>query len=219
MSNETTNPVVKWILIGVIVVSFCVVGALFLIGAYPAEEYRVARELESRGFEITYEWVEFNIWKYPIEVVGSDLIVTEDDSRLICQLPHLFFIQFHRCDLAGLSLDDIGNCRDLHSFHCDDVTRLPADEIRRLVAYVDNAFVLTNAGLNDSNMADFAKSATVECLYFYDNTEITDAGLEYLEKIASLRYLGLTGTSITKEGVDEFKKKRPDVYVYYDGMP
>jgi len=48
-----------------------------------------------------------------------------------------------------------------------------------------------------------------------DNTGITDAGFEHFEKIAALRWLYLMETGVTQDGIEEFKKKRPDVTVYF----
>ena len=221
MSNETTHPVVKWILIAVIVVSFCVVGALFLIGTYPTEEYRAAKELEKRGFNIGYARQGYQVWRYPIGVSGSGLSITEDDSRLICQLRHLRLLYFQRCDLSGLYLDDIGNRRELRKFYCYDVTQLPADEITKLTVCPINEFGFGNViglgdvHLNDSDLMNFTKWTKLEYLDLPDNAGITDAGFEYFGKIASLKKLNLTGTSVTQKGVDDFRKKRPDVYVEF----
>ena len=215
MSNETTNPVVKWILIGVIVVSVCVVGACVSLMFYPAEDYRVSGELKLRGFEIIYQRQGYNIWQYPVHVEGSGLSITEDDCRLFCQLPHLQSLAFYGCDLAGWNLDEIRNCRELKYIHSNHATHFPIDEIGKLAACPVTWLGINTDCLNDSNLVEFAKLTNLEYLYLEKNAGITDAGLDHLEKIASLQYLGLTGTSVTQEGVDEFKKKRPDVEVIF----
>jgi len=215
MSNETTNPVVKWILIGVIVVSVCVVGALFLIGTKPVKELRAADELEKRGYEILYYQQGYDIWTYPGGVIGEDQSITEGDSRLICQLPHMHLLNLIRCDLSGLNLDNIGNCQKLDCFQCNDVTQFPADEISKLAACPIKRLILRNACVNDSNLEVFAKWMTVDYIDLENNSGITDAGLNHLEKIVPLQELYLIGTSVTKEGVEEFMKKRPDVKVEF----
>jgi hypothetical protein len=50
---------------------------------------------------------------------------------------------------------------------------------------------------------------------------ITDASLTYLLKLESLRYLDVSGTSVTETGVLQFKLKRPDVKVIsnYKDLP
>jgi hypothetical protein len=45
---------------------------------------------------------------------------------------------------------------------------------------------------------------------------ITDASLTYLLKLNSLRYLDVSGTSVTESGVLQFRLKRPDVEVISD---
>ena len=88
----------------------------------------------------------------------------EDDSRLICQLSHLVMLSFVGCDLTGLNLDDIGNCRELKVFYCDDVTHLSFDEIRKLATPRINEFIFKDVLLNDSDLEELAKWANVEIL-------------------------------------------------------
>jgi len=213
MSNETTNPVLIRILIGICVVSLCVVGAFVLLMTPSAKAYRAASKLKARGFEIVYDEGGYLVWQHPIQVWGEDQSITEDDCRLICQLPHLVMLSFEGCDLSGLNLDDIGNCRKLEAFRCYDVTQFPANEIRKLAACPISEFVFDNACLNDSNLEVFAKWTTIDDLHLDWNDGITDAGFEHLEKIAPLKYLDFVGTSVTEEGLEEFKKKRPDVLI------
>ena len=215
MSNEQTSSTVKRILIAVIAVSICAVGAFVLLMTYPAGEYRAAKELELRGFLVDNTRQSYNVWAYPRILIGENLSITEDDSRLIGQLSHLQDLVFRRCDLSGLNLDDIGNCQELIGFSCDDVTPFPADEIRKLAACPVHRASFVNASLDDSDLADFAKWIRLQNLYLNDNVEITDTGFDHLEKIASLKYLILTGASVTQERIEEFKKKRPDVEVEF----
>ena len=214
MSKEQTSPVLKWILIAIAVVSLCAMGVFVLFMTSPAKENHVAKKLEARGFVILYKQQGYYMtWEYPYLVVGKGLNITEDDSRLICQLPHLQYLRFEHCNLSGLNLDDIGKCRDLIAFICDDVTPFPAGEIRKLAICADIDFVFKKCSLNDSDLEDFAKWTTADYLFLEDNTEITDAVFEPLEKIGTLRHLEVKGASVTKEGVEEFQKKRPDVEV------
>ena len=215
MSNEVTNPVLKWILIAVIAVSLCAVGAFVSLMTYPAEEYRAVKELESRGFKVRYELQGNKIWQYPILVIGEDRSITEDDSQLLCHLPRLMDLVFRRCDLSELNLDNIGTCRKLDCFQCNDVTQFPADEINKLAACPLKRLILKNACVNDSNLKDFAKWKTVDYIDLDNNAGITDDGFEHFEKIPSLKRLELQKTSVTIHGVTKFKKKRPDVTVQF----
>ncbi|MCL2348427.1 MAG: protein phosphatase 1 regulatory subunit 42 [Planctomycetaceae bacterium] len=216
MSNERTRLALKWVLIAVCTVSITALGAFVLLMTYPAKQYRAADELQARGFEIHYERQGFTGRQYPYVVIGEKLNITEDDCRLIGQLPHLQELLFQRCDLSGLNLDDIGNCRKLRIFHCNDVTQFPVDEIRKLTDCPIHAFGFTNAHWNDYNLEEFAKWTKLEKLYLGGNAGITDAGLGHLEKIVSLRELQLQETSVTKDGIKEFQRKRPDVKVYFE---
>jgi hypothetical protein len=215
MSNETSSPVAKWILITIGGVSMICIA--FFIGrmTQPIGEYRVADELQARGFEIEYARHDYEVWKRPIYVWGDGLSITEDDCRLIGQLPRLQILVFQRCDLSELNLDDIGNCQELRIFQCDTVTLFPADEIRKLAVSPVDAIVLRNTPLNDANLEYFTGLTKLEYLDLRENTEITDAGLEHLEKIAALQILFLTGTSVTQEGVEEFQRKRPDMEIEF----
>jgi hypothetical protein len=42
------------------------------------------------------------------------------------------------------------------------------------------------------------------------DTQVTDAGLEHLKRLKNLRYLNLTGTQVTYEGIHMLKKTLPN---------
>ena len=146
MSQTSTNPALKWILIVIAVVTAIGAVAVFLLATYPAGEYRAARELEKRGFYISYNWYgDDRIWKHPLHVIGYDRMITSDDCRLICQLPRLLGLDFKRCDMSGLNLDDIGNCRELRAFAPTNSTRFPMSELKKLPLY-QNLWVKIGSG-------------------------------------------------------------------------
>ncbi|MCL2119397.1 MAG: hypothetical protein FWH27_13325 [Planctomycetaceae bacterium] len=192
MSEVPTNPMLKRILIAIAGVTILGAVLLYLLATYPAGEYRVADELRARKFGIYYDRQDYHIWKHLVAVGGRDRSITEDDCRLLCQLPHLQSLGFERCDFSE------------------------SNEIRKLAACPIRFFAFVNASLNDSDLADFAKWTKLERLHIYGNAGITDAVFEYLEKIASLRDLCIAGTSVTQDGVREFQKKRPDVKVFFE---
>ena len=215
MSNETTNPVLKWILIIVACVSIPVA---IILALYPAKEYRAARELRARGFDVQFTWLDNTIWQRPVAVKSEGRNITLDDCRLICQLPHLkalFFMEGDMCDMSDMNLDEIGNCTELEHFICENVTQFPAGEIRQLTACPLKTVRLLNVDLHDSDLENLAGMATLDLIYLDNNVGITDAGLEHIEKIVPLMMLSLKGTNITQEGVEEFQKKRPDVKVRF----
>ena len=215
MSNETTNPVVKWILIGICVIIVLGAVLVFVLKTCP-DDYQVARELHARGFAVAYEhWDDSQIWKRPTFIFVEDKSITPEDSRLICQLPYMFSIDFSRCDMSGWNLDEIGNCQRLHDLIFLDVVNFPAEEIEKLAACSARSIILRNAHLKDSDLEHFAGLTKLSLLDLQDNAGITDAGLEHIEKMSSLRSLDIKGTSVTQEGIEEFKKKRPDIEVSY----
>jgi hypothetical protein len=216
MSNQSTSPLLKWIyaIFGIMILGAV---ALVLYATYPTEDYRVARELESRGFDVHYTRQDSPVWPYPAYVSAQDQNITQDDFRLICQLLRLQSLSFARCDMSGLNLDGIGNCQELDSFQLGDVTGFQTSEIPKLTACPVFHAKFSSIGLNDSDLEHFAGFTQLEYLLLHDNAGITDAGLEHLEKIPSLLNLCLwKNIGITQEGVEEFKKKRPDVFVVFE---
>ena len=220
MSQTSTHPALKWVLIVIVMMTALGAVAVVLLSAYPADEYRAARELEKRGFTAGYHWFDDNkIWQHHDEIGGDGLMITSDDCRLFCQLPYLEVLEFMRCDMSGLNLDEIGNCQKLQIIHCLDATRFPISELKKLTACpVELIHVESkDVDLNDSDLEEFVKFKNLEILRLeFNNTGVTDTCLEYFEKIPTLETLILPGSSITQEGVEEFKKKRPDVDVYYE---
>ena len=213
MSQVSTSPVLKRILIAVAGVTILGAVLLYLLATYPAGECRVAQELQARGFIVEYDRQDRTIWQRPDYVEGDGLTITPDDCRLIFQLPYLKWLLFWGCDMSGLNLDEIGNCPNLMQFSCRDVTQFPVDEIRKLAASSVSCITLSNADLKDSDLEHFAGLTNYTSLYLEGNAGITDAGLEHLEKIPALGELHLSKTSVTEEGVEEFRKKRTDVEV------
>ena len=88
------------------------------------------------------------------------------------------------------------------------------DELRKLVSCPVTYMVLCHAGLKDSDLEVLVEWTALKTLNLSGNAGITDTGLEYLEKISSLDTLYLQNTSVTREGIGAFRKKRPDVTVY-----
>ena len=171
---------------------------IFLFATYPMEGYRAARELESRGYGIIYARQGYTVWQHPIRVIGFDQRITADDSRLICRLSRLQALQFVDCDISDLNLDEIGNCQELNTFWFRAVTQtpFPMSEIQKLTACPS----LKHLHL-DCNYGELSDDKTV------------DACLEYLAKMPALKILKLPPSNVTKEGIEEFRKKHPDIEV------
>jgi hypothetical protein len=218
MSNEkeSKKSALIWVLIGVIILSVVVV----LYATFP-NDFRIAEELQSRGFEVHYDgqyemiWQHpaYFIWGHPTEIVVYDQILTSDDSRLICQLRDLEQLGFIRSDVSGLDWDEIGHCRELSGLGFYEVKGFSTSEIQKLAACPIVYLTLVNVRLSDSDLENIMGLKQLGWLWVDKSIGITDASFEYLEKIATLKYLHISKTSVTEEGVNEFKKKRPYVSV------
>ena len=220
MSQTSTNPALKWILIVIAVMTAIGAVAVVLLAYYPAGEYRAAKELQARGFIVEHVSPDDNWnWKYSTYVLGDGQSITSDDSRFICQLSRLHHLEFVRCDMSGLNLDEIGNCRELDFLAVSGATQFPVSELKKLTACPIRAIsvVSKDVPLNDSDLEEFTKFTNLVTISLkFNNAGITDACLEYFEKIPTLKYLILKESSLTQEGIEEFTKKRPDVEVYYE---
>ena len=214
MSEDSTPSKLKWILIAVN--GILLLGAIFfvLFVIRPSDHF-VAKKLEARGYEVSYDWCGNTIWQHPTSVVGKDMNMTPEDCRLICQLPRLEALHFRRGGMSGLNLDDIGHCQELSFISFADITSFPGYEIRKLAVCPIEYLILDSVGLTDTDLEALMIFSQLYYLNLRGNTGITDAGLEHLVKMPSLDRLELTKTSVTKEGVEEFQKKRPDVMVFY----
>ena len=219
MPEDTKPSKLKWILIAVN--GFLVLGVIIVfVFATRPEDHHIARKLQTRGYMVIYNWEyddtsnEISIWQRPTHVAGNDVNLSPEDSRLICQLPCLYALDFAQGDVSGLNLDNIGNCQRLRYFRFFSVTGFPKGEIQKLATCPVAHIALVGVGLTDSNLEAFIKFSDLENLALNDNVGITDAGLEHLEKIPNLKELNLSKTSVTKEGIEEFQEKRPDVTVH-----
>jgi len=191
MSEKSNRPPLKWLLISTF--------GIILIGVVPIawyaslpDDWHMAKKLQVRGFAITYD----TFWRHPVRVVGEHLNVTSKDCQLISQLPHLQGMYFINCDMSELNLDEIGNCQNLDVAFFLGVRGLPIDELRKLAPCPVTYLVLCNADLTDSDLEILME-------------------LPKLRTLSLLGNAGITGTGVTQEGVEEFKKKRPDVEVSF----
>ena len=202
----------KWFIISTLGILLPVAALLIWYAILP-DDFRVGRELQKRGFDVIYDIYH----RHPFFVV-SESNITPEDSRLICQLPRLETLFFTQCDMSGLNLDEIGSCRELSDVAFFGVTQFPANEIRKLTVCPIRWITVVVSDMKDSDLECFLGLTKLEYLELRDNIGITDAGLEHLEKIPSLKILRLDNTSITPEGLKDFKKKRSDIEVS-EGSP
>ena len=197
----------KWLVISTLGISLPGIILLFWHVTLP-DDFHVGRKLQARGFDVYYD----TLLRHPTGVSGA---FTPEDFRLICQLPRLDHVCFGS-DMSDLNLDGIENCRNLSEVSFIGVTNFSANEIRKLAACpIKSIWLSSCVDLKDSDLEVFRELTQLETLDLYNNPGITDACLEYLEKIPSLEWVAHNVTSITPESSEEFRKKRPDVTFHF----
>jgi len=209
MSEKTNRPPLKWLLISSL--------GIVLVGLVPMvwytslpDDFHVGRKLQARGFEVDYDI----FWRHPVCICGNGLNITVEDCRLISQLPHLESLTFAYGDVSELNFDEIGNCQKLEQVGFSNVTQFSINEFRKLTICPIDWVFFYNVDLTDSDLEVLTElKAEFNYIGLGDIPGITDAGLEHLEKIPHLYNLDITNTSVTEEGLEEFRKKRPDVNI------
>ncbi len=72
---------------------------------------------------------------------------------------------------------------------------------------------LTRTQVSDEGMVHIRELPVISLKLY--STRITNAGLQYLEGLPKLKTLFITGTQVTDEGVDSYKRRNPGVSVIY----
>lgn len=72
-------------------------------------------------------------------------------------------------------------------------------------------------GVTDRDLEELRTMPNLKHLELSGNDRITDAGLVHLASIKSLRKLGLQGTGVTQQGVNELEAELPNCYIHWDG--
>lgn len=84
---------------------------------------------------------------------------------------------------------------------------------------------LSNTRITDDGLSSLVEMESLSklTLFFYSRvsseTRVTDSGLRRLAGIKKLRFLNIRGTAISAEGIERFKKNRPDVYIFSSDSP
>lgn len=71
---------------------------------------------------------------------------------------------------------------------------------------------LTNSAIEDDQLILVAKTQTATDINL-TSTKITDAGVEHLHELRSLRLLNLTNTSVSQPAIEALKKRLPNLKV------
>ena len=90
----------------------------------------------------------------------------------------------------------------------------------RVIAQCDSlqGLNLYDTGVTDRGLQELARMPNLINLELSRNPDITDAGLDYLASIRSLKKLSLWEASVTKEGVEKLQTALPDCEIRWDGM-
>ncbi len=183
MSEKPSNPIFVRILIVIIAITFLGVIAFVLLATYPADR-RVAAELRSRGFDVSYNWIRGSLWKRSWAVIGSTQNITAEDCRLICQLPRLCSLDFVGCDMSGLNWDEINNCQDLRSLGLIDSTNFSVAELEKLAVCPINILFMESrtTKVNDSDLESFVKFKNLDssCLCITFPPKISRLSLHFM---------------------------------------
>ena len=220
--------------------------AILLVSSVPfliPMENQVALRLQSQGYEIIHNIDDSNwIWLRPTHFVCSHQDISDETLKELARMPKLFSVSFYNCDCSKLDLGllaEIPNLTDLTFINNTGPRGTPKEvaklaDCRKLKSLFFSASSLTRAdieplagiplkelcchasGLTDTDCTVFSSFKQLEILQLYNNPAITDASLSVFESIATLQFLGVEKTGVTKEGIEEFKKKRPGVKLRTD---
>ena len=215
--------------------------AILLVSSVPfliPTENQVALRLQSQGYDIIHNFDDSNwIWYRPTHFVCSHQDISDETLKELARMPKLFSVSFYDCDSSKLDLGllaEIPNLTDLSFINNigprgapKDVAKLAA--CRKLEKLSFEVIPLTRAdieplantplkglrcsssGLTDTGCTVFPSLMQIERLELSYNSAITDASISVFESMPTLQYLNVYKTGITKEGIEEFKKKRPGV--------
>ena len=220
--------------------------AILLVSSVPfliPTENQVALRLQSQGYEIIHNIDDSNwVWYRPTHFVCSHQDISDETLTELARMPKLFSVAFCDCDSSKLDLGllaEIPNLTDLTFINNDgpcgtpkNVARLASCRKLESLSFFSTPLVRADiepftdiplkelycrtSGLTDADCTIFSSFKQLEILYLRDNPAITDASLSVFESITTLQYLCVETTGVTKEGIEEFKKKRPGVKLRTD---
>ena len=219
--------------------------AILLVSSVPfliPTENRVAMRLQSQGYDIIHNIDDSNwVWYRPTHFNCYRRSVTDDTLKELALMPKLFSVSFYDCDSSKLDLGllaAIPNLTDLSFINNDgprgtpkDVAKLAGCRKLEILSFYKTPLARTDieplantplkelrcssSGLTDADCTVFSLMQ-LERLDLSYNSAITDASLSVFENIPTLQYLNVYKAGITKEGIEEFKKKRPSVIIRAD---
>lgn len=147
----------------------------------------------------------------------GDLVIDELSMQALCRLSSLaFFKIWQNVDLDADQVRQLAELKDLREIEFEEC-RLPDDESWMVLSSLPNLQYIT---LAETNVGDSTALALAECSELIEvtlyGTELTDAGLERLQKLPKLRLISVGKSKVTPQGIRKFQKSRPDVEISPD---
>jgi Leucine-rich repeat (LRR) protein len=136
--------------------------------------------------------------------------VSDDGLKYLKGLP-LKTLVLEETEISGSGFDVLRSL-PLESLVLED-TDVDDAGLERLKGTSISQLDLTRTRITDEGMVHI-REMSVSSLKLY-STQITNAGLQYLEGLPKLKTLFLTGTQVTDDGVDSYKRRNPKVSVIY----
>lgn len=195
-------------------------------------ESRLAWRLTSQGYRISHRFEDFWIWPRDI-TCDHKTQISNETLQLFPNFRHVYSVSFEHVDCTGLDLEPLTqmpNLADLNFFACTNVQpeehlklgkcsslavltfcEIPlTSEILQSWENIPLLFLyLESCELADREVESISKFTQVYFLRLQNNPAITDAGLEYLLELKQLQELNLRGTSVTEQGIKDFRAKHP----------
>jgi hypothetical protein len=136
------------------------------------------------------------------------------DFEMFSRLPNLSHIDFHDCIFLNMSeIQKLSKCQKLICLYVNHA-KLNKSDLEPLTSCPIEILCLDSDEITDDELYFISSSFfNLEWLSLYDNIAITDIGLLSLCKIKKLQVLDVRRTNVTKTGIEEFKKSRPDVKI------
>lgn len=210
------------------------------------QENKLAWRLVSQGHQITHDF-NGGFWIWPRDITcDRETQISNEALQLFPKFRHVYSVSFEQVDCTGLGLEPLTqmqNLTDLYFFVCTNVQPEELLKLGKCSSLAILAFCKTpltseileiweniplqylwleSCELADRELESISKFAHVHFLRLQDNPDITDAGLEYLIELKQLHVLNLRGTSVTEQGIKDFRAKHPNggaMVIYDDFTP
>jgi internalin A len=135
--------------------------------------------------------------------------VTDAGLKQLAGLDKLERLDLKKTKVKGSGIKDLAGCKSLNMLELDpkqitDESLKALVEIKLLHAYAGSVTSGKREQSTDDDIHDLS----------LNDSQVTDEGLKVLHGLKALRFLGLSRTKITDEGVAELKKALPDVKVF-----